>query len=105
MQRVPVVLASDLWMCLMWNSRVETRMQGTAHTHECSEVALPMPVLVHQQRFLMVGKPKPLLKDLLYALLLHQSVLYPSQAWQTSWFGLTDSSTEQYNDSVSTKST
>ena len=47
-------------------------MQGTVHTHECSEVALPMPVLVHQHCFLMVGKPKTLLEDLLYALLLQQ---------------------------------
>ena len=37
-------------------------------THVCSEVALPMPVLVHQHRFLVVGKPPTLLHDLLYTL-------------------------------------
>ena len=39
------------------------------HTHVCSEVALPMPVLVHQHRFLVVGKSPTLLHDLLHTLL------------------------------------
>lgn len=37
-------------------------------THVGSEVALAMEVLVHQHCFLMVGKPKPLLQNLLNAL-------------------------------------
>ena len=37
-------------------------------THVSSKEALPLPILVHQHGFLMVGKPKPLLHYPLYAL-------------------------------------
>ena len=52
-------------------------------THVCSEVALPMPVLVHQHRFLMVGKPPTLLQDLLYTLF-HDTHASPLIVAQTS---------------------